>query len=102
MACEIHGHPAEDMKASTVKLDDIFDPNVLFHKLLPDVQQRVTSLAALMSGDHQHKLNAIDQLPKPKIEIVVPQTDPAKDLGRQMGAVVREHQQQLKGKGLRR
>ena len=55
-----------------------------------------------MSGDHHHKLNAIDQLPKPKIEIVVPQTDPAKDLGRQMFAVVREHQQQLKGKGLRR
>lgn len=48
------------------------------------------------------KLNAIDQLPKPKIEILVPQTDPAKDLGRQMGAVVREQQQQLKGKALRR
>lgn len=48
------------------------------------------------------KLNAIDQLPKPKVEIVVPQTDPAKDLGRQMGAVVREQQMQLKGKALRR
>lgn len=48
------------------------------------------------------KLNALDQLPKPKVEIVVPTTDPAKDLGRQMGAVVREHQQQLKGRAIRR
>ena len=48
------------------------------------------------------KLNAIDQLPTPKVEIVVTQTDPAKDLGRQMGAVVRQHQMQAKGKALRR
>lgn len=48
------------------------------------------------------KLNAIDQLPKPKVEIVAPVGDPAKVLGRQMGAVVREHQMQLKGKALRR
>ena len=45
---------------------------------------------------------AIDQLPNPKVEIVVPQTDPAKDLGRQMGQVVREQKLQMKGRAIRR
>lgn len=60
---------------------------------------------ALMAGrisQVRPKLNALDQLPKPKVEIVVPPADPSKELGRQMGAVLREKQLQLKGKALRR
>lgn len=48
------------------------------------------------------KLNAIDQLPEPKVGLEAPVVDPEKDLGRQMGVVVREQQQQSKGKALRR
>jgi len=49
------------------------------------------------------KLNAMDQLPKPKlpaqIEVV---SGPNKELGRRMGKVVREEQLRMKGKALRR
>ncbi len=48
------------------------------------------------------KLNAIDQLPKPKLELAAVPAETSKDLGRKMGAVVREQQQQLKGKALHR
>ena len=47
------------------------------------------------------KLNAIDQLPKVKIEPIQP-ARPETALGQAMGEVVREQQKQLKGKALRR
>lgn len=47
------------------------------------------------------KLNAIDQLPKVKLE-PIEKSRPETSLGQAMGEAVREHQKQLKGKGLRR
>lgn len=47
------------------------------------------------------KLNAIDQLPKVKLE-PIEKSRTETSLGQAMGEAVREHQKQLKGKGLRR